>query len=58
MDFASLGLTFAIVLGGFLALGLWLDSIWHTSPIFLFVGIVLGLVVAVISTVNIVRRHL
>jgi F0F1-type ATP synthase assembly protein I len=58
MAFASLGITVAVVIGGFLALGLWLDSVLGCSPALLLVGIVLGMVVAALVVVSNVKRRM
>jgi F0F1-type ATP synthase assembly protein I len=39
-------------------LGIWADSAFGTSPIFLVIGLVLGCVAAAASTVALVRRYL
>lgn len=41
-----------------LFLGIWLDGLTHTSPLFLVVGLVLGLAAAVGTVVAQVRRFL
>ena len=38
--------------------GLALDAVLHTSPVFLLVGMVVGLAVAVAMAVTTVRRYL
>ncbi len=56
--FAVIGTTVASLLALGVIGGLWVDSHWHTSPVGLLVGIVLGTVVAVVSVVQQVRRFL
>ncbi len=56
--FASMGLTVAVVVGLFLALGIWLDSVWKCSPAMLFVGLVLGLIVGALVIVSNVKQRL
>ncbi len=56
--FLGLGLSIAVTLGVFVALGVWLDSVLRTSPLCLVLGIVVGLVAAGASTVALVRRYL
>jgi F0F1-type ATP synthase assembly protein I len=56
--FLGLGLTIAITVGVFLALGIWLDSVLHTSPWCLIIGLLVGCVAAAASTVALVRRYL
>jgi F0F1-type ATP synthase assembly protein I len=56
--FLTLGMTIACTIGAFVVLGLWLDSVLGTSPICLFVGLVLGCVAATASTIVLVRRYL
>lgn len=43
----QLGFMIAASIGGFLALGLWLDGKLGTDPLFLLVGIVVGIVLTV-----------
>jgi hypothetical protein len=56
--FAGLGLTIAITIGAFVALGIWVDTSLGTSPAFLVVGLVLGCGAATAATVALVRRYL
>lgn len=56
--FASMGLTVAVVIGLFLALGIWLDSVWKTSPAMLFVGLVVGVVVGALVIFSNVKQRL
>jgi F0F1-type ATP synthase assembly protein I len=58
LAFASMGLTVAVVVGGFLALGIWLDSVWKCTPVMLFVGLVVGLVVGALVIVSNVKQRL
>jgi F0F1-type ATP synthase assembly protein I len=58
LAFASMGLTVAVVIGGFLALGIWLDSVWKCSPALLFVGLVLGIVVGALTIFSNVKQRL
>ena len=44
--------------GGRVVLGLWADSAWHTAPILLVVGLVLGLAAAAASVVAQIRKYL
>ena len=56
--FASMGLTLAVCVAGGLLLGLWADSAAGTSPLFLFLGLVAGCVIAAFALVSLVRRNL
>jgi F0F1-type ATP synthase assembly protein I len=56
--FATLGLTMAICVGVGVAIGLWADSALGTSPWGLFIGLVSGAGLAVMSVVKLVRRWL
>ena len=56
--FLGLGSSIAVTLGVFVALGLWADSAFGTSPALLLVGIVLGCAAATASTIALVRRYL
>ena len=56
--FAGMGLSIAITVGVFVALGLWLDSLLGTAPWLLIAGVVLGCAAAVASTVALARRYL
>ena len=39
---AGLGVQFAIALVAFVTAGSWLDARWHTAPVFLLAGVLLG----------------
>ncbi len=56
--FLNMGLAAAVCVGAGLLLGLWADSAWHTAPILLVVGIVLGLAAAAASVVAQIRKYL
>lgn len=56
--FATLGMTIAVTVGVCVVLGIWADSAFGTSPIFLVIGLVLGCTAAAASTVALVRRYL
>ena len=56
--FAVLGTTIATCIALGVGLGIWADKTWHTSPVGLLIGIVLGTVAAVVSVVQQVRRYL
>lgn len=56
--FLSMGLASAVCVGAGLLLGLWADSAWHTAPILLVVGLVLGLAAAAASVVAQIRKYL
>lgn len=54
--FASMGMTMAVCVAIGLLLGLWADSALGTSPLFLFLGLLVGCAVAVAAVVKLVRR--
>jgi hypothetical protein len=56
--FLNMGLAAAVCVGVGLLLGLWGDSAWHTSPVLLVVGLLLGLAVAAASVVAQIRKYL
>jgi F0F1-type ATP synthase assembly protein I len=56
--FTGMGLSAAICVGVGVFLGVWLDGRTHTAPLFLIVGLVLGVAAAVGSVVTQVRRFL
>ena len=56
--FLGMGLTAAICVGLGVVLGLWLDSVFHTAPALLLVGLLLGLVTAAMSVISQIRQYL
>jgi len=56
--FLSMGLSAAVCVGVGLALGLWVDSVLHTAPAFLLVGLALGLATAALSIIKQIRTYL
>lgn len=56
--FVSLGISTAVILGVFVVGGILLDGALHTSPIFLFVGVVLGGICAGLSAFGQVKRFM
>jgi F0F1-type ATP synthase assembly protein I len=56
--FLSMGLAAAVCVGIGVGLGLWLDSVLHTAPAFLLVGLALGVAVAALSIIKQIRAYL
>lgn len=54
----ELGFAIALPIVLFLLFGRWLDSLFHTSPLFLIIGILLGVSVAIISVYLLVQVFL
>ncbi len=52
---SQLGLSIAIPLGLGIFLGVWLDGQFKTSPVLTFVGIALGMVIAVFTMAQLLR---
>jgi len=53
-----MGTAAAACVGIGVALGIWGDDAWHTSPILLVVGLLLGLAAAVLSVITQIRKYL
>jgi F0F1-type ATP synthase assembly protein I len=58
MAFLSMGLAAAVCVGIGLGLGILADTAWHTAPVFLLIGLGLGLVVAALSVIKQIRTYL
>lgn len=56
--FATMGLTVAACVAIGVLLGIWADSKFHTAPLLLFVGLVVGCVVATFAVISQIRRFL
>lgn len=56
--FATMGTTIAGCEAVGVFLGIWADRTWHSAPVGLLLGVVLGTVAAVVSVVKLVRRFL
>ena len=56
--FLSMGLSAAVCVGVGLGLGILVDSVLHTAPVFLLVGLALGLAVAALSVIKQIRAYL
>ena len=56
--FLNMGLAAAVCVGVGVVLGVWGDSTWHTAPLLLIIGLVLGLAAATWSVVAQIRRYL
>jgi F0F1-type ATP synthase assembly protein I len=56
--FLGMGLSAAICVGLGVVLGLWLDSVFHTAPALLLVGLALGLVMAATSVIKQIKTYL
>jgi len=53
-----MGMTIAILIGIGVGLGIWADDEWGHAPLWLFIGLVLGTVAAVVSVKQQIRRFL
>lgn len=53
-----MGTAAAACVGVGVALGVWGDDTWHTAPLLLVIGLLLGLTAAVASVVSQIRRYL
>jgi F0F1-type ATP synthase assembly protein I len=53
-----MGLSAAVCVGACLALGVWVDSMLHTAPAFLLVGLALGVAAAALGVVKQIRTYL
>jgi F0F1-type ATP synthase assembly protein I len=56
--FLAMGMTIAILIGIGVGLGIWADDEWGHAPLWLFIGLVLGTVAAVVSVKQQIRRFL
>ena len=43
----QLGILIVVAVGGFMFLGQWCDKIFKTSPLFLIIGVILGIIIAI-----------
>jgi F0F1-type ATP synthase assembly protein I len=58
MAFLSMGLSAAVCVGLGLLVGILVDGALHTSPVFLLIGLALGLATAALSVVKQIRTYL
>ena len=56
--FLSMGLAAAVCVGVGLGIGILVDSALHTAPIFLLIGLALGVAVAALSVIKQIRAYL
>jgi len=56
--FAGMGVSVAVTVGIGVWLGILADQHFHTAPLFLLVGLGLGVTAAVVSVVSLVKRYL
>ncbi len=56
--FLGMGLTVAVLVGLGVGLGLWLDHVLGTAPVFLLVGLAVGVTAAALSVVKQIRTYL
>jgi F0F1-type ATP synthase assembly protein I len=57
-NFATMGMTVAACVAIGVLLGIWADSKLHTSPLLLFIGLIVGCVVATVLVISQIRRFL
>jgi F0F1-type ATP synthase assembly protein I len=58
LDLLAMGLSSALFIAAGVVSGVLLDDWVHTSPVFSFLGLALGVVAAIASTVRQVRKYL
>ncbi len=56
--FLGMGTSVAACVAVGVWLGIWGDDTWHTAPVLLVVGLVLGLAAAVVSVLTQIRKYL
>jgi F0F1-type ATP synthase assembly protein I len=56
--FLNMGFAVAVMVALGVLLGLWLDSKFHTSPLFLLIGLALGLLMAAMSVIKQIKTFL
>lgn len=56
--FLNMGFAAAVMVALGVLLGLWLDGKFHTSPLFLLLGLALGLLMAAMSVVKQIKTYL
>jgi F0F1-type ATP synthase assembly protein I len=56
--FVGMGLSAAVCVAIGVGLGLWADSAWHTAPVLLIVGLLLGVAAAAFMVVGQIRTYL
>ncbi len=56
--FLGLGISMALCVAVTVGVGLWLDAVTHDTPVFLLVGLAVGIVAAVGMAVATVRKYL
>ena len=56
--FLGMGLSAAVCVAIGVGLGLWADSAWHTAPVLLIVGLLLGVAAAGAMVVGQIRKYL
>jgi len=56
--FLNMGFAAAVMVALGVLLGLWLDSKFHTSPLFLLLGLALGLLMAAMSVIKQIKTYL
>ena len=54
----GIGSTVVVLVVGGVGLGWWLDSVWHTVPVFVFIGLALGMASAWIFAYAKLRKFL
>ncbi len=57
LQYAGLGLEFAAGIGLFVALGLWLDRRWGSSPVLLLTGLAVGFTAAMYRLIRVLHRR-
>ena len=58
MAFLNMGLAAAVCVGVGLGLGILVDNALHTAPVFLLIGLALGLAAAALSIIKQIRTYL
>jgi F0F1-type ATP synthase assembly protein I len=58
IDLLAMGLSSAVYIGAGLGIGILLDDWLHAAPLFTFLGLAAGVVLAILSTVRQVRKSL
>jgi len=56
LKYLSLGTEIAVGLSAPIFIGYWLDNKWDTSPLFLLMGIAIGIAILIATTIRLIKN--
>jgi F0F1-type ATP synthase assembly protein I len=56
LEYLSLGTEIAVTIGAPILIGFWLDTVYDSTPTFILIGVLLGMIMLVVTLIRLVKK--